>query len=100
VTLQVVTSSNVPMAAFWDILPCSVIEVERRFRDAYCVQHEGVDGGSRVLISETSVYLCDTTRRYIQYGCHLQGKLQFCCEISGSHGFEHGRVFGMLRHVV
>jgi hypothetical protein len=28
---------------FWDIAPCSHIEVNRRFRGAYCLQHQGGD---------------------------------------------------------
>jgi hypothetical protein len=33
--------------AFWDIAPCSLVEVDRRFRGAYCLLHHGdEDGGS------------------------------------------------------
>jgi hypothetical protein len=33
---------------FWDIAPCSHIEVDRHFRGAYCLHHQGNhdDGGS------------------------------------------------------
>jgi hypothetical protein len=27
------------MIAFWDIAPCSLVEVDRRFRGAYCLRH-------------------------------------------------------------
>jgi hypothetical protein len=53
------------MTAFWDIAPCSLAEVYRCFRDAYCLHHQGYrphNGGLR--ISETSVYCNETTRRY------------------------------------
>jgi hypothetical protein len=29
------------MTAFWDIAPCNLIEVDRRFRGAYCLHHHG-----------------------------------------------------------
>jgi hypothetical protein len=37
------------MAAFWDIGPCSLFKVDRRFRGAYCLHYEDDtqgDGGS------------------------------------------------------
>jgi hypothetical protein len=33
---QVFTMAGMEMAAFWDIAPCSLVEVDRRFRSAYC----------------------------------------------------------------
>jgi len=29
------------MTVFWDIALCCLVEIERRFRGAYCLQHEG-----------------------------------------------------------
>jgi hypothetical protein len=29
------------MTAFWNITPCSLVEVEGRFRVSYCVHHQG-----------------------------------------------------------
>jgi hypothetical protein len=29
-----------------DVLPCSQVDVDRRFRGAYCLQHSPDDGGS------------------------------------------------------
>jgi hypothetical protein len=26
---------------FWDVAPCSLVEVYRRFRGAYCLHHQG-----------------------------------------------------------
>jgi hypothetical protein len=39
---------TVKMRAFWDIVPCSLVGVDRRFRDVYCpiiraIQHEHTD---------------------------------------------------------
>jgi hypothetical protein len=40
--------STVKMRAFWDVVPCSLVGVDRRFRDVYCpiiraIQHEHTD---------------------------------------------------------
>jgi hypothetical protein len=56
------------MTPFWDIPPCSLAEVDRRFRGAYCLQGDLIM--ESVHTSETSVYF-ETTRRYIPKGCHL-----------------------------
>jgi hypothetical protein len=51
---------------FWDIAPCSDVEVDRRFRGAYCLNHQGdVLMMEAVRTSETSVNFNVTTRRYI-----------------------------------
>jgi hypothetical protein len=37
---HVVTAAST-MTAFWDTVPCSLVEVDRRFRGAYCLHHQG-----------------------------------------------------------
>jgi hypothetical protein len=32
------------MTVFWDVVPCSLVKVDRRFRGAYCLHHEGDEG--------------------------------------------------------
>jgi hypothetical protein len=32
---------KVKMAVFWDVAPCSLVEVYRRFRGACCLHHQG-----------------------------------------------------------
>jgi hypothetical protein len=29
------------MAVFWDVAPCSLLDIDRRFRGAYCLHHQG-----------------------------------------------------------
>jgi hypothetical protein len=29
------------MTVFWDVAPCSLVEIYRRFRGAYCLHHQG-----------------------------------------------------------
>jgi hypothetical protein len=36
-------------AVFWDVAPCSLVDVYRRFRDDSCLHHQGYDGGSKYL---------------------------------------------------
>jgi hypothetical protein len=45
------TLARLNITAFWDIAPCSLVDVDLRFKGAYCVRHQGVhhcpdDGGS------------------------------------------------------
>jgi hypothetical protein len=28
-------------SVFWDVAPCSEVDVDRRFRGAYCLHHQG-----------------------------------------------------------
>jgi hypothetical protein len=48
---------------FWDVSSCSYVEVDRRFRGAYCLHHQGYD--KPVRISETSENFNVNTQRYI-----------------------------------
>jgi hypothetical protein len=48
--------------AFWDMVLCSLTEVDWCFRGAYYRHHQG---------DETSVYFNKTTQRYISESCHL-----------------------------
>jgi hypothetical protein len=43
------------MTAFWDISPCSIVEIYRRFRGAYCLNHQDDDVGE-ILGSHSSEY--------------------------------------------
>jgi hypothetical protein len=42
--------------AVWDIVPCSSVEVDRRFRGAYYIHHQDDLLMEAVCASETSVY--------------------------------------------
>jgi hypothetical protein len=53
---------------FWDVAPCIQIDVDRRFRGAYCLHDKGDEIAlmmEAVRTSETSVNINLTTRRYI-----------------------------------
>jgi len=34
-------AARMKAAVFWKIAPCSFVEVYQRFRDAYCLHHQG-----------------------------------------------------------
>jgi hypothetical protein len=53
---------------FWDVAPCSHVEVDRRFRHAYCLHHQDDEVAlmmAVVCISETLVNFDLTTWCYI-----------------------------------
>jgi hypothetical protein len=31
------------MTVFWDVVPCSLIDIQRRFKGAYCLHYQGDD---------------------------------------------------------
>jgi hypothetical protein len=40
VRFQVFTGASIQFRVFWDVAPCSHVEVDRRFRSAYCLHHQ------------------------------------------------------------
>jgi hypothetical protein len=63
------------MTAFWDTAPFNLVEVERRFRDAYC---HFLQGSSLIALmmeaictSGTSAYFKESTQRDIPEGCNF-----------------------------
>jgi hypothetical protein len=45
VRFQVLTATSMKFRVFWNILPCSQIDFDRRFRVAYGLHHRPDDGG-------------------------------------------------------
>jgi hypothetical protein len=64
------------MAVFWNVAPCSLLGIDRRFRGANCFHHQGVDGG--ITSSEISVNFYQTARRNIPQHRHLHLQLDLC----------------------
>jgi hypothetical protein len=50
------------MAVFWDVAPCSLVEVCRRFRGTCCLHQQAIKEAAST--SETSVKFYQTTRHY------------------------------------
>jgi hypothetical protein len=36
-------SLSMDMAVFWDVATCSLVEIDRRFKGAYCLHQQGDD---------------------------------------------------------
>jgi hypothetical protein len=58
------------VTVFWDVAPCNLVEVYRRFRDAYCSRHQAVIEAA--VTSEMSVSFCKTEWRNIPEGIPLR----------------------------
>jgi hypothetical protein len=48
VQLQVLASTSVKIFVFWEAVSCSLVEIDRRFRGAYCLHLQG-DGDGQFL---------------------------------------------------
>jgi hypothetical protein len=42
VRFKVLTATSMKMTVFSDVAPCSLVDTDRRFRDAYCLHHQGI----------------------------------------------------------
>jgi hypothetical protein len=73
------------MMIFWDMAPCSLVELDQRFRGAYCLHYQGDDGGS-TRPSETSVYFYETTLRHVPKGCNLNNETVLSDSIVSNSG--------------
>jgi hypothetical protein len=64
--IQVITAVNMKMRALWNIAPCSVLEVDRRFRGAYFIGPQ-----SNEFTSELSINFYKTARCSIPEGYYF-----------------------------
>jgi hypothetical protein len=35
------SKDTMKMAVFWDVAPCNLVDIDRRFRETYCLHHQG-----------------------------------------------------------
>jgi hypothetical protein len=47
---QVLTAASMKFRVFWDVAPCSHVEVDRRFRGAYCLHYHPDEDSTLQLI--------------------------------------------------
>jgi hypothetical protein len=57
VRFQVLTAACTKMTPFCDIAPCSLVEVDQRFRGAYCLHHQGDDSLTLMLLAVSYLLL-------------------------------------------
>jgi hypothetical protein len=39
---EVLTATNIKTAVFWDVVQCSILDINSLFRVAYCLYREGI----------------------------------------------------------
>jgi hypothetical protein len=49
VRFQILTAASMKFKVFWNVASCSRFEVDRRFRDAYCLNYQGDHRQSQIL---------------------------------------------------
>jgi hypothetical protein len=64
------------MAVFWDVVLCSLLDVDRCFREAYCLHHQGDESEIDMMMeavssSETQVNIHQITPCNIPEDSHL-----------------------------
>jgi hypothetical protein len=73
------------MTVFFDVAPCSLVEVHLRFKDAYCLHHQGDEYSSwqisTRLQTEDSHLRCLVVR-YLEISCSYCQNM--CCEWFGA----------------
>jgi hypothetical protein len=60
VWFQVLMAVSMRMTVLWDVVPCSLIEIDQRFRGTYCLHHQ-VDGGGSKHLWNVNQFLWDCT---------------------------------------
>jgi hypothetical protein len=46
VGFEVLTAASMKMAVFWVVVPCSLVELYRRFRGTFCLTRRSDDGSN------------------------------------------------------
>jgi hypothetical protein len=81
---QVLSAASMKFRVFWDVAQFSVTGVDWRFRDAYCLLHQGALMMKAVRTSETSVHSNEATRRYFPEDCELHVLSSMFLEVTAS----------------
>jgi hypothetical protein len=56
------------MAVFWDVAPCSLVEIGQRFRGAYCLHHQGDEyqTARRNISQKTVIFVLTTLVQFLK----------------------------------
>jgi hypothetical protein len=73
---QVLTAASMKLKIFWDVLPCSSLNFDRRFRGTCCIHHQALMMEA-ARTSETSVEIQLRTRQYIPEDSELIPEILF-----------------------
>jgi hypothetical protein len=50
VRFQVLTAASMKVTVVWDVAPCSLVDIDLRFRGAYCLHHQGNESFTTFMI--------------------------------------------------
>jgi hypothetical protein len=62
VIFKVLTAASMKFRVFRDVAPCSHVEVDRRFRGAYCLHHQDPDDGESTHLARTRAFQASSQR--------------------------------------
>jgi hypothetical protein len=75
------------MIVFWDVEPCNLVEIDRRLRGAYCLNHSLIM--EAVSTSETSVNFYQISERNIPENSHLHNRRRENLKSHSSNELRH-----------
>jgi hypothetical protein len=84
VRFQVVTAASMKFRVLWDVVPCSLIVVDRRFRGVYCLHHQGdecPDDGEYAPLKRRSATVRlsgDTSQKTLHFKAIVVSSLLLC----------------------
>jgi hypothetical protein len=91
VRFQVLSEANIKMTVLWDIVPCSLVEVDRRFRSPYCLHYQENESHSVILMMQA----ISISEMSVNFSAHYPKNLS--SSISEQFLDIHLRFFGDLR---
>jgi hypothetical protein len=62
--------ASLKITFFWDVVAWTLVKTDRRFKGVYCLHYQG-EIVKAMSTSETSVNICETTRRNIPEDGHV-----------------------------
>jgi hypothetical protein len=78
------------MTVFWDVAPCSLIEIYRRYSGAYCLHHNRSDDEGSMYLWNVGKFLPD----YMAQHPRRQPSLYLCLYWVSCPATRHGGVWG------
>jgi hypothetical protein len=87
VRFQGLTAPIMKMTVFWDVAPCSLVKVYRRFRGSCCVHHHRPDDGGSKNLQVAKVLF----RMTVFWDFALCSLVEVCRRFGGAYCLHHYR---------